>query len=349
MSPKRKPVAFGLSAPLLAVGGAVLVLLGVAGGVGLDLMMQPEPPPPTPPRAPVAVNRGAPRPTIHLPEEEPSSPSVFSTQKPEAPAPRPAEPATGPESSSAPVPMLSFAVPSAVPPARPVLAIVIDDMGLDRPHTLQVIALPGPLTVSLMTYAPDLAGLAKQARAAGHELMVHVPMEPRDSKENPGPRALTMAMDPTEIRSTLAAGLDGWEGYVGINNHMGSRFTADRARMDVVMGELKRRGLLWLDSKTTTDSVGSAAARAAGVPQIERDVFLDNTQSMPAIRNEMEQAIATAKARGSAIAIGHPHEATIAALKEMVPSLAARGVALVPVTEVLKRRQLKSVQADQAR
>ncbi len=351
MNSRKKKVAFGLSAPSLIAGCAVLVLLGIAGGIGIDLMMQPDPP--APPRGPATVNRAAPRPVIHLPAEEPSAPSLFYQAPQPAPtAPRAAEPAVEPVTKETtpktPALMLENAVPSDVPSARPALAIVIDDMGLDRAHSLQMIALQGPLTVSLMTYAPDIAGLAKQASAAGHELMAHVPMEPRDRKENPGPQALTIAMDADAIRKALASGLDGWTGYVGINNHMGSRFTSDRMRMDIVMSELKARGLLWLDSKTTTDSVGTAAARAAGVPEVERDFFLDNTQTVAAIRSEMERAISTAKAKGSAIAIGHPHEATVVALKEMLSTLAARGIALVPVTEVLKRRQLKSAQAAQA-
>ena len=85
------------------------------------------------------------------------------------------------------------------------------------------------------------------------------------------------------------------------------------------------------------------------MPEVERDVFLDNTQTVAAIRDEMEHAIATAKAKGTAIAIGHPHETTIVALRQMIPTLEARGIALVPVTDVLKRRQLKSARADQAR
>jgi polysaccharide deacetylase 2 family uncharacterized protein YibQ len=145
-------------------------------------------------------------------------------------------------------------------------------------------------------------------------------------------------MDDAAIRDALRADLDGWQGYVGVNNHMGSRFTADPARMAVVMAELKTRGLLWLDSKTTTNSAGPDAARAAGVPLIERDVFLDNVQTVAAVRDELEHAIAAAKVRGSAVAIGHPHEATIAALKAALPSFDARGIALVPLTEVLKRR-----------
>jgi polysaccharide deacetylase 2 family uncharacterized protein YibQ len=120
---------------------------------------------------------------------------------------------------------------------------------------------------------------------------------------------------------------------------MGSRFTRDRARMDVVMADLKARGLLWLDSKTTTESAGSAAALAAGVPAVERDVFLDNTQTAAAVRSELDHAVATAKARGSAVAIGHPHDVTLAALAEVLSTLEERGVSLAPISEVQRRRR----------
>jgi polysaccharide deacetylase 2 family uncharacterized protein YibQ len=215
-------------------------------------------------------------------------------------------------------------------------------MGLDRVHTAQVLELPAGITVSIMTYANDVGGLAAKARAAGHEVLAHVPMQPLSDKEYPGPRSLTVAMDIDTIRATLAADLDKWDGYVGINNHMGSRFTMDRIRMGAVMAELKSRGLLWLDSRTISGSVGVASAEAAGVPYVTRDVFLDNEQKPDAVVKELERTIALAKSRGTAIAIGHPHDATIAGLKRVLPTLQDRGVALVPVTEILKRRQART-------
>lgn len=205
-----------------------------------------------------------------------------------------------------------------------------------------MIALRGPLTLSLMTYADDLPGLAKQAHGGGHEVMAHLPMEPINPKENPGRGALLEKMDEAAIRKQLAEGLDGWSGYVGVNNHMGSKFTADRNRMAVVMEELKVRGLMWLDSRTTENSAGPGAARALGVPFVTRDIFLDNVKTVDAIRVQLELAKATARAHGMAVAIGHPHEATLTALKEWLPSLEAAGVQLVPATEILRRRTEKA-------
>ena len=108
------------------------------------------------------------------------------------------------------------------------------------------------------------------------------------------------------------------------------------------MEELKNRGLLWLDSKTIGDTTGPAVAKAAGVPYVERDVFLDNVETVEAVTAQLEILATTAKSHGSAIGIGHPHDSTIAALKQWLPGLAARGIVLVPITDVLKRRTARA-------
>jgi hypothetical protein len=212
-----------------------------------------------------------------------------------------------------------------------------------------VIELPGPLTLSFLTYAGDLQGWADRARAAGHEVLAHVPMEPLDRDENPGPRALTMAMSTDEIALTLNGLLDGWQGYVGINNHMGSRLTADATRMDAVMGVLKRRGLMWLDSRTSADTRAMAAASAAGVPAIARDVFLDNAATPDAINAELAALERHARAGGTAVAIGHPYDATHDALQAWLPTLADRGIVLAPITELVTRRAAAPTAASPSR
>ena len=235
-------------------------------------------------------------------------------------------------------PLVAFAVSSSAPAGVPVVAIVIDDMGLDRSRSLRMIELDGPLTVSLMTYANGLPELTALARKAGHEVMGHLPMEPVDPNEDPGPGALMTNMNDAAIRRHLADYLDEWQGYVGINNHMGSKFTADAARMSVVMQELNMRGLMWLDSKTTVDSVGSAVAAATNVPYVERDIFLDNVSSVPAVLEQLTRLESAAQSRGFAVGIGHPHDATIDALGQWLPTLRGGGIALVPLTGALKRR-----------
>lgn len=331
--------------PFLIAMGVALVGFGAISGIAFDVATRPAPRP-KPMPVDSHASRAAPMPRVVAPAEGGRDQgSILEADGRRAWAPPPKE-SSGENSNEAPSdaahPLTAFAVPAAADPARPALAIVIDDMGLDRPRALKALALHGPLTVSLMTYADNLPELVTQAHAAGHEVMAHLPMEPVNPKENPGKGALFARMDDGAIRKTIAEDLDSWSGYVGINNHMGSKFTADRARMAVVMEELKARGLMWLDSRTINDTAGPGAARALGVPFITRDIFLDNVETADAIRVQLELAKATAKSRGTAVAIGHPHDATIAALKEWLPTLADAGVQLVPATEILKRRSEKT-------
>ena len=218
---------------------------------------------------------------------------------------------------------------------RPMVAVVIDDMGLDEARSQRVLGLPGPLTLSFLTYAHDLATWVARARTAGHEVLAHIPMEPLDAAHSSGPGSLLVSMNAAEVRAQLAADLDGWSGYVGVNNHMGSRFCQNRTLMDAVMAELKSRALLWLDSKTTAATEGMAAAEAAHVPYLVRDVFLDNVASVDAVLAQLEQLEAIGRQRGAAIAIGHPRDTTIQALDRWLSSLEKRRLALVPVTALL--------------
>ncbi len=221
--------------------------------------------------------------------------------------------------------------------ARPMIAVVIDDLGIDRPHAADVIDLPGPLTLSFMTYAEDLGAQTARGRAHGHEIMLHVPMEPEARRVDPGPYALMIGLDPAELRRRLTWGLNRVEGIVGINNHMGSRFTQSYDGMHLVMEMLQERHLFFLDSKTTANSAGIAAAEAVGIPHAARDVFLDVTISTPAVAAELSKAEAIARRTGYAIAIGHPHGPTISALRHWLPDMAARGFQLVPVSTIIAR------------
>ncbi|MCB2108294.1 MAG: divergent polysaccharide deacetylase family protein [Rhodobacteraceae bacterium] len=235
-------------------------------------------------------------------------------------------------------PMVAYAVPTQADPALPAIAIVVDDMGLDRARSQRMVELPAPLTLSFLTYAHDLQGWADLARRAGHEVMVHVPMEPLNGGEDPGPRALTMAMSPGEIAAGLHSMLTGWTGFVGINNHMGSRLTADPERMAAVMSVLKADGLFWLDSRTTAATRGEALAATALVPHVARDVFLDNDANATAIAAQLAEVERLAHEHGSAIAIGHPHDATHDALATWLQTVRERGFAIVPVTEIVRRK-----------
>lgn len=323
---------------VLVILGIVLLMGGLTAGVVIDVSTRPDSPRVSPPSKDRESNarpsRNVPPPRIQAPRE----PSIFDIP--------PDEPAKEQGADAAPVvvpaiplstPLAINAAPVDIPRDWPVVAIVIDDMGLDRTRSSKVLALPGPLTVSYLTYADDLNAQAKGAIDAGHEVMAHVPMEPVGNAD-PGPGALMSGTTAPDLREQLDRYLNGWSGYVGINNHMGSKLTSDRAAMDVVMMELKGRGLMWLDSRTDASTVGETAATAMGVPNLGRDVFLDNEDNEEAIEAQLAKLESIARRQGYAVAIGHPRDATMTALAKWLATLNDKGIALAPVTEVLRRR-----------
>ncbi len=218
----------------------------------------------------------------------------------------------------------------------PRVAIVIDDAGLDHHRTARIIALPGPLTISFLTYGEGLTPQVRAASAAGHELMVHVAMEATSRSMDPGPDVLLRDIEPDEILARLTRVLGKFDGYVGVNNHMGSLFTADRAAMQVMLGEIKRRGLLFLDSRTGPNTVGGEVSRGLQLPFAERDVFLDNEPTTSAVGRQLAELERIARARGAATAIGHPRDGTIDALARWIPDAKARGFVFVPVSAIVK-------------
>lgn len=223
---------------------------------------------------------------------------------------------------------------------RPMIAMVIDDLGVDRKRSDRIVALPGPITASFMSYAKDLPRMTASARARGHELMLHMPMEPQGASYDAGPdgEVLTVGLPAAEIRRRVAEGLSRFEGLIGLNNHMGSRFTQDAAGMRVVMEELSKRGLMFLDSVTTAKTAGISEARRGGVPALARDVFIDNEETVEAVMAQLHKTEQVARRQGYAIAIGHPHDATIEALATWLPSLKDKGLVLVPISTILRRQ-----------
>ncbi len=228
-----------------------------------------------------------------------------------------------------------FAVPASLD-TRPKVVIVMDDLGLDRRRTRRTWQLPGPLTLSFMAYAEDLGDQTKTAKKAGHELMLHVPMEPSSSDIDPGPNVLLSGMATTELQKNITWNLDQASGYVGINNHMGSRFTADTDGMRTVADVLKQRGLLFLDSVTAGNTVAHDVARDAGIPFAVRNVFIDHEDDVKAIERQLRRVKEIARETGLAIAIGHPREHTLAVLKPWLKGLDAAGFQLVPISAVAR-------------
>ena len=235
------------------------------------------------------------------------------------------------------------AVPVVLDPDKPKVVIVIDDLGVARSYSKEVLELPGPLTLSFLPYAEHLGGLVKEGRKNGHEIMVHMPMEPMNPDLDMGSIYLSTEEPPEVFDEMLQKGLKAFGGYVGMNNHMGSRLTQDKDAMRRVMVELHKRGLLFLDSRTIAGSVGAQTAKEYDVPYASRDVFLDDDPSLESVRKSLEKVERVARDHGQAIAIGHPKPNTIAALQEWLPTLAEKGFQLVPVSAVVVTKTPVSV------
>jgi len=233
---------------------------------------------------------------------------------------------------------ITNAVPTAPPDGRPEIAIIIDDAGVDRAHTGVAIRLKGPLTISFLPYASDLASQARAARANRHEVMLHVPMEPNGPFAEPEPYLLRARQGAGEIQRRLSRHLDLLPGIVGINNHMGSLFTADPHALAPVMEELARRGLLFVDSRTSARSLAQDSAQAHGLPNAGRDVFLDHYEGQAEVRKRLAETERVARKQGYAIAIGHPRAATLAELATWLGEVESKGYRLVPVSAIVRAR-----------
>ncbi len=229
--------------------------------------------------------------------------------------------------------------PSPPPPvsdARPVVAIIIDDFGYDRAMAKKFMALDRNLTCAVLPHATYSRQIAELARQSSHEIMLHQPMEPVEYPlVDPGPGALLSSMTPDERISQLNRNLDGIPGICGINNHMGSRTTAMSDEMNQVFTVLKKRGLFFIDSRTTAATQSLSSARLFNVPYAERDVFLDHVRDPANVRAQVDHLITIAEVHGKALGIGHPYEITYEVLKKALPELRKR-VRLVRASEIVE-------------
>lgn len=224
------------------------------------------------------------------------------------------------------------------PSKKPRLAIIVDDMGDNLAAAQQLLAIDLPLTFSVLPEEPDTNRIATLIHARGHEVMIHIPMEPLAyPRISPGRNALYVNLSAAEIRRRFADYLKKVPFAVGCNNHMGSRFTESRRGMKIVAALIKKAGLFFIDSLTTPRSVAFAEVRRDGVPAAVRDRFLDNVQDVDRISAQIRSLAELALRQGHAIGICHPHPATIAALRREAPFLRHEGIDLVPVSQLLIR------------
>lgn len=227
-----------------------------------------------------------------------------------------------------------FAALSRESGGAPIIAIVIDDLGHNEQEFARVMTLGEGITLAFLPYTPKVAEYARRARNNGFEILVHMPMEPTDSSADPGPNALLTGIGDRELMRRLSDNLARLAGYVGINNHMGSKFSQNRRAMSLVLDELQARGLLYLDSVTIGATIGARLAAASRMPYASRDVFLDNSTEPGFIEDQLRRVEQVARQSGHAVAIGHPRAETLEVLKRWLPDARERGFEFVPISTI---------------
>jgi len=227
--------------------------------------------------------------------------------------------------------------PQPPPNARGRLAILLDDAGQKLDLVAQAAALPAEIGVAILPFLPYSAETAEEMFSAGHEVWLHLPMEPEGYPANdPGAGAVLVGMEGEDLRTTVHTAINNIPHAVGVNNHMGSKATADLRLMTWLMQELKIRDLAFIDSRTTVRTVAEEAARAQGVRTNRRHVFLDNERKSAAIRRQLEEAVYRCRIEGEIIAIGHLSPVTIRVLAEELPGLKKRGADLVAPSTLVR-------------
>ena len=230
-------------------------------------------------------------------------------------------------------------LPPEIPPGLPPearIAIVIDDLGQDRRIAMEFLDLDIPLSFSIFPFAPFSQDIAREATQRGRDVLLHLPMEPREYPgRNPGKGVLLTTMDKERLLAQLEKDLSAVPYVKGVNNHMGSRFTEDPDLMRLVLEDLKKRNLFFLDSLTTNHSAGLKVSRELGVKAMQRNVFLDNDRDTAKIKARIHELIRIARKNGGAIGIGHPHPETIQAIREVLPSFKENRIELIPVSSLL--------------
>ncbi|MEN5305219.1 MULTISPECIES: divergent polysaccharide deacetylase family protein [unclassified Pseudomonas] len=228
---------------------------------------------------------------------------------------------------------LMAGVAQAAPAGKAYLSIIIDDLGQSADRDSRTLALPGPVTLAIMPDTPHATDFARQAHKAGKTVILHMPMDPAT-----GPFAWHPGIPIEELARRLDAALAKVPYAAGINNHMGSRMTAQREPMAWLMGELQRRHLFFVDSRTSAATVAAAEAQAQGLAHVSRDVFLDDVRTTEAITGQLQQGIALARKQGSAVLIGHPYAQTLEVLERELPRLKSQGIELIPLRQMIALR-----------
>ncbi|MBP2626657.1 MAG: protein of unknown function YibQ [Firmicutes bacterium] len=216
------------------------------------------------------------------------------------------------------------------------MAIIIDDFGYSKEPISAFTAIARPLTFAVLPYRPFSSEAAAKGLSSGHQVILHLPMEPLAQAEQSEKFTITISMSDGEIQEMTKKAIQAIPGLIGVNNHQGSRATADKRVMKVVLGELKASNLFFLDSRTNSQSIGTETARQMGIRTGENQLFIDNTDDVSAIKDKLRTAQDMAIKYGNVTVIGHARMNTATAVGEMVSELESKGIQLVFVSQMVK-------------
>lgn len=308
----RKNKLFTSSLIKAFVGVACLFVLVVLAGVLAHYLIAPDKPL-RPQGPPVQSIPAAKKPIAKIPKFE------IYPKKEITPEPKPIKP------------------PTPAKKQLPLVAIIIDDLGYDKKIAEKLSNLDANITFSILPHSPFQNSIARLSKDKGLETMLHLPMEPIEYPNvDPGPGTLLTSMTPDQLIHQLKENLKALPHVKGVNNHMGSKMTAESNQMYQIFSILKKKDLYFVDSRTSAQTLCKPSARLLQIPFAQRDVFLDHLQEPQFIRKQIKELIRIARRNGSAVGIGHPHSTTYKVLREMLPEL-KKAVQLVPASKIVHR------------
>jgi polysaccharide deacetylase 2 family uncharacterized protein YibQ len=216
------------------------------------------------------------------------------------------------------------------------VAIIIDDLGWNKEIADELLNIDAPISFSILPHLPFSKTIAEDAGLKNRDVLLHLPMESHGySQEDQGIKPLTDIMNKDDMEALVKDYISSIPHIVGVNNHMGSKFTESEKPVKYLMEIMKNKNLFFVDSRTTAKSLAYQTAKSNDVKTARRNVFLDNKEDEKYIKGQIEELIKSANKNGSAIGIGHPHPQTIAAIQKMVAVIKEKGIEIVPVSELV--------------
>ncbi|MCK4904960.1 divergent polysaccharide deacetylase family protein [bacterium] len=219
----------------------------------------------------------------------------------------------------------------------PKISIIIDDMGYGREVEKEILKLSFPLTISVLPHQKASQKIAELAHKLGFEVMLHQPLQSIYTNRNTSQGLITEGMNKEEIKSTFMQNLKTVPYAVGVNNHEGSKGMGQEEMMSELLDIIKKEGMFFVNSLTTSNPSAKKIALAKGLKYIQRDTFLDNEKNEEYIAQQIDELISQALSNGQAIGIAHPGRATLNALKKGLPKIEAEGIKIVPISQLLEK------------